>query len=171
MITLTHLRALLERALTHTTNPAILHLSEGEHRAEGVARAYLARKIEMMSPIGRGGWRAPWSVVGLLGESPDESGDWRLDLTDPGTAPALLVALALALGLDPGVGGLSVRWVRNTHNGDWHLCAVGDMATFAETDEDPYATGATLRAPTVAVEPDPVRALALAVAHVLEAAP
>lgn len=160
IVTLDMLRALLERALTHTDNPATLRLPEG------VATAYLARKIEMMSPIGRGGWRAPWSVVGLLGESPDESGDWRLDLTDPGTAHTLLVALALALGLDPGVGGLGVRWTR--FSTAWQLEADGFNRFYrfmppTRSGDDAQGCGA----PLVAAESDPVRALALAVAHVV----
>ena len=160
IVTLDMLRALLERALTHTDNPAILRLPEGGRTVEGLMIAYLGEEVwTIMEWADVDDVRATISAMA-----------WR-SRSVSFRSRALLVALALALGLDPGVGGLSVRWVRNTHNGDWHLCAVGDMATFAETDEDPYATGATLRAPTVAVEPDPVRALALAVAHVLEAAP
>ena len=98
------------------------------------------------------------------------------------TAHALLVALALALGLDPGVGGVGCMWEpaaagpgRNT----WHLrtCWGGAHAWFMDAEAlavlkthglAPYAPDVVGLAPTVAAELDPFKALALAALHVLE---
>lgn len=143
MITLADLRALLERALTHAENPAIVRLTD--RTVEGVARAYM----------GRGVWI---TVQGWTGcERPVKYHYWHdrpyvdavLDLTDPGTAHALLVALALALGLDPGVGGVACAWFKRQLGG---YILLSDSANWTFD----------------AAEPDPIKALALAVRHVLE---
>lgn len=120
MITLADLRALLERALTHAENPAIVRLTD--RTVEGLARAYLPRWL-------------PW-----VKESRE---------TDPGTAHALLVALALALGLDPGVGGVACAWFKRQLGG---YILLSDSANWTFD----------------AAEPDPFKALALAVRHLLE---
>lgn len=181
MITLADLRALLERALTHAENPAIVRLTD--RTVEGVARAYM----------GRGVWI---TVQGWTGcERPVKYHYWHdrpyvdavLDLTDPGTAHALLVALALALGLDPGVGGIGCSW--RPDGPGWRLEGVAATLAqrgcvwFEQRDQDqlddatdpgggdgPLETAHTLflHAPTIAAEPDPIKALALAVRHVLE---
>ena len=169
MITLAHLRSLSERALTHTENPAIVRLTD--RTVEGVARAYMGRGVWIT--VQGGGY------VGF--ERPIKYHYWHdrpyvdamLDLTDPGTAHALLVALALALGLDPGVGGLGVRW--GALGGAWSVNAdrwvvFGPAETRSPDDRietDPPDV-ALVEAPTVAAEPDPIKALALAALHVLE---
>ena len=169
MITLSHLRALLGRALTHTDNPAILRLPEEERTVEGLAMAYLARRIYWLRADGvtdETCHAATLSALRCWGTVVST----RLDLTDPGTAHALLVALALALGLDPGVGALDVFWARLTPNG-WTVQQFARGVTFNDHWRVPGGVMQHKCAPTVAAEPDPVRALALAVAHVLEAAP
>lgn len=161
---LAHLRALLERALTHAENPAIVRLTESERTKERLAGAYLPRRI---SVPGREGGCLTADYVGYGVSS------LRLDLTDPGTAHALLVALALALGLDPGVGGVGVRWARS--GGAWSINAdrwvvFGPAETRSPDDriETDLPDVALVEAPTVAAEPDPRKALVLAVLHVLE---
>lgn len=164
MITLAHLRSLLERALTHTANPAIVRLVD--RTVEGVARAYLPR------------WM-PWGTE--AGETPTMI-EWSdqvyrkatLDLTDPGTAHALLVALALALGLDPGVGGLEVKWGRmmdaRTVFGSDANPRYMDYALFSPSllRSEMLCGRQYLAAPIVAAESDAIKALALAALHVLE---
>jgi hypothetical protein len=178
MITMTHLRALLERALTHTENPAILRLPEEERTVEGLAGAYLARRIYWLRADGvtdETCHAATLSALRCWGAVVST----RLDLTDSGTARTLLVALALALGLDPGVGGLSVRWTRYDNPGPadmaehaWIVWG-GDMlrnntaiqfASNLVNNKSPRV----LLTPAVAAEPAPVRSLALALTHVLE---
>lgn len=145
-VTLADLRALTERALTHTENPAILRLPERERTVEGLDHAHQPRILSFMRPNGfreKPDWMNGNSAWQIGGEG------WTLDLTDPGTAHALLVALALGMGLDPGVGGLEVTWSRRD-NGGYILCSRSGNRTFDFT------------------EPDPIRALELAVRHVLE---
>ena len=150
MITLVHLRALLERALTHTENPAIVRVVD--RTVEGLARAYLPRTIWRSWDTDDSGDYPTLHDVDNAG--PDRMGEeWAsrrtLDLTDPGTAHALLVALALALGLDPGVGGLACAWFKRTLGG-YILLSDSTNWTFERA------------------EPDPLKALTLAVRHVLE---
>lgn len=149
---LSDLRRALDQALTHTSNAAILRLPESERTVEGLARAYLPRTIYLLAVDGQS-YRGA-TLPGLLQR-------WEiiapppLDLTDPGTAHALLVALALALGLDPGVGGIGVMWERfDAADPCWILHTHG-MRIFCASD-----------APSIATEPDPIKALALALLHV-----
>ena len=144
-VTLDMLRALLERALTHTDNSAILRLPEGERTVEGVATAYLPRVVwSQRTSDGRIGRNLTRHVVRRLGHL-----TWyTFDLTDPGTVHALLVALALALGLDPVVGGLGMSWSKRDLGG-YILCSRSGNRTFEIT------------------APDDVAGLALAVRHVL----
>ena len=162
MITLAHQRSLLERALTHTENPAIVRLTD--RTVEGLALGYLPRTV----------WRS-WVHDGpedfrtvddmRSAVHVDWAGRRTLDLTDPGTAHALLVALALTLGLDPGVGGLGVQWTRFMTA--WQLEAGDRFYLFlspTRTGDDELGREAA----TVAAEPDPLKALVLAALHVLE---
>lgn len=158
MITLRDLRRALEQALTHTSNPAILRLPESEQTIEGLARAYLPRTI----------WRA-WgsdesedypTLHDVNNAGSNRMGEeWAsrrvLDLSDPGTAHAVLVVLALALGLDPGVGGLGVMWERFDRSEPCWILHTNGMHYFALSN-----------APSVAREPDPIKALALALLHI-----
>ena len=162
MTTLTDLRALLERALTHAENPAIVRLTD--RTAEGVARTYLPR------------WM-PWGTearetAAMIEWSGQVYGKATLALTDPGTAHALLVALALALGLDPGVGGVGCMWGRCGTYGRWELATLGGYRTIVMDRRSGHTAERSrirhLFAPSVAAEPDPIKALALAVRHVLE---
>lgn len=167
MITLAHLRALLERALTHAENPTVVRLTD--RTVEGVARAYLPRRMSLSF-----GYQSL-----SAGQFFDDSARfYTLDLTDPGTAHALLVALALALGLDPGAGGMGVQWTRLELD-DQHCWAIHGQPNRDDYMDACFAHRQTrclsrpLRdwvIPTVAAEPDPLKALALAVLHVLESA-
>ena len=138
MITLTDLRALLDRALTHAENPAIVRLTD--RTVEGVARAYLPCVVCFSD-----GTDDRLQRCLHYGTSVDDA----LNLTDPGTAHALLVALALALGLDPGVGGVACAWFKRQLGG---YILLSDSANWTFD----------------AAEPDPFKALALAVRHLLE---
>lgn len=156
MPTLSDLRRALDQALTHLSNPAILRLPESERTAEGILRAYLPGSISQRL---NGRW-FPINVEnitrgGLHGEP--------LDLSDPGTAHAVVVALALALGLDPGVGGLAVRWWRRPWG--WLLEAETERRRYGSVK---VADPDNVVAPSVALEPDHIKALARAVRHILE---
>ena len=139
MITLADLRALLERALTHAENPAIVRLTD--RTVEGLARAYLPRWLPWVKESRETALMLAWAVQ-VYGKA-------TLALTDPGTAHALLVALALALGLDPGVGGVACAWFKRQLGG---YILLSDSANWTFD----------------AAEPDPFKALALAVRHLLE---
>ena len=135
---------------------------------EGMARAYLARGIQ-----GSGGWIETAHELANAGCG-DNIDREMLDLTDLGTAHALLTALALALGLDPGVGALAVQWTRDTRDRcvRWTVWGAGPGEDPAHFWVDFALTGLSdneerIVAPLVANEPDPVKALGLAVAHVL----
>lgn len=106
---------------------------------------YLTRSIWLVekdgSPDG-----VPINHAGLslaLERWPDRS----LDLTDPGTVNGIRTALALARGADPAEGVIWKRWSSE----EWAL----------ETS--------SLRQHFRIHEPDPIRALVLAVEHVLSA--
>lgn len=156
IVTLDMLRALPERALTHTDNSAILRLPESARTVEGLMIAYLGEEVwTIMEWADVDDVRATISAMA-----------WR-SRSVSFRSRALLVALALALGLDPGVGGLGVRWTRFLTA--WQLEADGFNRFYlfmppTRSGDDAQGCGASL----VAAEPDPVRALALAVAHVLE---
>lgn len=98
--TLSDLRRLLEGGLIRG-GPAIDR--PPERTVEALAAASLPRSI----------WRESEKNSTLIGTRRVVMGWYRtcaLDLTDSGTACALLIALALFLGLDPGVGALGVMW-------------------------------------------------------------
>ncbi len=174
MTTLSDLRALLERSLVHADNPAILRLPE--RTVEGLARAYLPRIIYVKRTDGRVEQLSTEPALKVAADvfHPCYS-QWlgwvltdSIDLTDPGTTHALLVAWALALGLDPGVGGLACMWVRDEPG--WSIVVERGDIRFT----DPLAIRrrgdpTQITACHVAREPDPIKALALAVRHVLEA--
>lgn len=181
MTTLTDLRALLERALTHAENPAIVRLTD--RTVEGLARAYLPRSVSWCWAwslhIRHDGaltdllsWVADNIIAVAVAPRPVERAVKHLDLTDPGTAHALLVALALALGLDPGVGGVGCMWGRCGTYGRWELATLGGYRTIVMDRRSGHTAERSrirhLFAPSVAAEPDPIKALALAVRHVLE---
>ena len=176
MTTLAHLRALLERAFTHADNPAILCLPEGERTVEGVARAALPVFVAVRLHDSRG--ECAVRLTRLFAGAITLGQRDHLDLTDPGTVHAVKVALALALGLDPGVMGTCCMWDRSAGPGyaRWILLAATrhdelDRVLFESVgdDDDSLTTVKVLAAPAVAAEPNPIRALVLAVAHVLEA--
>lgn len=160
MIMLSDLRALLERAIVHAAEPAILRLSE--RTVEGVARAYLARTVWVAEA--RPGLSALRCSVGVIGS---RMRTVPLDLTDPGTAHALTVALALAHGLDPGPMGCGVAWC--AVEGGFQLSASRVCVRYLDAEHPHGWYGRVVFAPAVATERDPVKALALAVRHVLEA--
>lgn len=157
MITLSDLRALLERALTHDENPAIVRLTE--RTVEGVARAYLPRVLSIANYV-------VFDHTAYTDRALDERSSYGcdgIDLTDPGTAHAVVVALALALGLDPGAGGLGVRWWRRPWG--WLLEAETERRRFGSVK---VADPDNVVAPLVALEPDHIKALCLATRHILE---
>lgn len=165
MTTLSDLHALLERALTHADNAAILRLPE--RTVEDVARAYLPRTIWIGAPGCQ--TSAPTSRLRR------RTATLPLDLTDPGTTHALLVALALSHGRDPGPMALEVilrrideptRRINDEEQEEavvgWFLYTADGGRSYTDDEEDPAVCG-------IALEPDPIKALALAVRHVLEA--
>lgn len=167
MITLTHLRAMLERALTHADNPAILRLTDSERTVEGVARAYLGEEV--------------WTIIEWAdvddARATISAIAWR-SRSAPFRARALVVALSLALGMDPGVGGLSARWMRYDNPGPAdmaeHAWIVWGGDALRNNTAIQFVSNRVndnaprlLLAPTVAAEIDPIKALVLAVHHVL----
>jgi hypothetical protein len=158
---LADLRRLLDGAPTRG-GPAIDRLPD--RAVEAMAKAYLPRSIWLHNMMG------PWETAAITAYTPRAARvTYTLDLTDPGTAHALLVALALYLGLDPGEGALEIGW-RPIREGGW-LIDVEDGHSVvwfhAGQHVDDVVQPQDFCAPTVAAEPNPVRALALAVAHVL----
>lgn len=120
--TLAHTRATLTMALTHSSNPAILRLPEKERTVEGLARAYLPRSVEVCCCAGEPAERRDMLIMLADRNALGIMATRTLDLTDPGTAHALLVVLALALGGDPGPEGLGVMWTADQDLG-WMLSA------------------------------------------------
>lgn len=158
------LRALLTRALTHASNPAILRLPE--RSVEGVARACLARGLWLTTPdVGWTGHKRP-EMYWRPGDV--EPVDAILDITDSGTARAVTVALTLANGFDPGPLGMLCCLTRELSG--WGLHGVDGWVLF--TSDTPVRSTHDRRievyAPAIASDLDPVRALILAVHHVLE---
>ena len=93
-----------------------------------------------------------------------------LDLTDAGTALAVRILLALALGLDPGPRGEWVTWIRG-RGGWWLHAGMTGLGTHWGRNIAPWPDWSDMEhhyAPTVAALPDPREALAAAVRHVLE---
>lgn len=138
MTTLRQLRALLEMT---PDGPA---RQRAGGTVEGVARAYLPPSV----------WKPPALIPphGMARTGRQVQADWdafRLDLTDPGTAHALLTALSLAKGYDPRPAALSVSWTRRTVGDAYILCTTTGNWLFD------------------VLEANPVAALELAVAHVL----
>lgn len=94
--TLGDLQHLLDLGLA-AGGPAVERL--GERTVEGLAAAYLPRHLSQITD------GMPAAEVAFLAQAfPVDV----LDLTDPGTCHAALVALALSYGLDPGMMGLGV---------------------------------------------------------------
>lgn len=162
-ITLNDLRRLLEGALKHDDNPAVLRLPESERTVEGVVRAYLPQSLRA-----RDGARSLHYYTShmLLRWSGTEC----VDLDDPGTAHAVLVALALYLGLDPGEGALGCAFV--LERGKWELHgSIGWCMFLAEEPVRSRSRDTDRRievlAPEVAAETNARKALALAVRRVL----
>ena len=159
MITTIHIQGLLLLATAHhPSNHAILRLQKHDQTVGGIGLAYLPRRVYC---VGQEKGVIPFSLL-----HPHLS----LDLTEPGTAHALLVALALALGLDPGVGGLRCTWSRFVTCWQVESRAEDGQTRFhvfmPRSHGEDDALGRS--APTVAAEPDPIKALALAALHVLE---
>lgn len=173
-VMLSDLRRLLEGGLTRG-GPGIDRLPE--RTVEAMVMASLPRSLSALD----GERTLHYHAVHMLLWW---SGDERLDLTDPGTTRAILVALALYLGNDPGQHGLGCRWRRidlhvwdkgkpGRHIVGWGIDC-GDWVDFLNTDVDEEDSRRNdgqrwwrLHAPLVAAELDDVKALALAVAHVL----
>ena len=165
VLTLSHLRRLLDMALAHAENPA---LDRCERTVEGVARAYLPHSLSLTLTDGERAGCMPMETV-MWWCASEKKKAWHLDLTDPGTVKMLPVMLALALGLDPGVMGLGCLWARG--RGAWWLhidaCGEGVYWSHSEIVWTDWPQMQRIYAPTVAAESDPVRALCLAVLHVL----
>lgn len=165
-ITLSHLRRALDRAPTHPENAAIVRLPESERTVEGLARAYLSRDLWLTFADG------PWRTLSAVKYATAHPRD--LDLTDPGTCHAVLVALALALGLDPGPAGLCAAW-RPLRAGStlpaprcgWWLSTV-DEAVYYVTAADTTGDDDEIVSDAIASEPDPIKALAAALLHTVE---
>lgn len=174
MITLAHLRSLLQRALTHAENPAIVRLTD--QTVEGLVLAYLPHgaRVVVTIPAGRAWPQQTYIQTASLGPwlaEPTERS--TLDLTDPGTAHALLVALALALGHDPGPMALEVMLSRIDQparrvNGEQEDPIFGWFLYTTDGGRAYYNDAEDLAVCAVAAEPDPIKALGLAVLHVLE---
>ena len=122
--------------------------------------------------------RYTWNLVNQTAH-----GAAQADLTDPGTVGAIKTALALALGLDPGVGSLGIRWLQrrlHTYSGehvgfyrfltglDGDRCHVLFAENQATANDFPLISDAII-APAIATEPDPIKALVLACEHVIRA--
>lgn len=169
-LTPAHVRAAYALVLTHPNNPAILRLPTEQRTVEGVARAYLPRGLWVTEPkCGWTGFPRPRMYWRWDEPVPETA---VLDLTDPGTVRALPVLLALALGLDSGVMGLRVSWDRYDDTGYWCLSVSLRHVEFCSVvyAQPPEWLGRRkILAPTIATEPDPIRALTLALLHVLEA--
>lgn len=166
MTTLADLRRLLDMA---PDGPA---RQRAGGTVEGMARHYFARLLWVFWP----GQSIPEQVptntgIDLMRHPAWCGGPVRLDMSEDGTRRALLTGLALAMGLDPGVGALGVMWGRHSSYGRLELVTFGGHHTiFMDRRTGHTSSHSRIRhiyAPTVANEPDPVRALALAVAHVL----
>ena len=139
---------------------------------------YLPRSIWLVekdgSPEG-----IPLNHAGLS-LTPTDWLDRPLDLTDPGTVHALKVALALALGLDPGPLGVSCGWGRTSQTAFGYLLTGAPLPSsnmpawlrfdaHAPVPVDSWGEWYML-APEVAAEPDPIKALVLACEHVARGA-
>lgn len=184
-MTFADLDALLTRALTFATNPALLRLPEADRTVEGLARAYHTRRvfwlrsdrvIDETCHVSTVSALRGWSVLRST----------ELDLTDAGTVGAVKTALGLALGLDPGIGASGISW--RPDGPGWRLEGVAAMLDhrgcvwFEVRNQDqlddvtdpgggdgPLNTSHALflHAPMVAEEDNPIKALVLAVRHVL----
>jgi len=147
-VMLSDLRRLLEGGLTRG-GPAIGREPEDNRSVRGLTAVYLGNDIASMLGADPVVGEARWAVA-------------------PRRNHALLVALALYLGLDPGEGALEVSWfpIPASPPAPWkRWCVMADsLADFADLDNGYVGS---IYAPSVAAEPDPIRALALAVAHVL----
>lgn len=171
MITTIHIHALLLLATAHhPSNHAILRLQKHDQTVGGIGLAYLPRRVYC---VGQEKGVIPFSLL-----HPHLS----LDLTEPGTSQALLIALALALGLDPGPLGLQCSWVpwgdlrvhTETLNGVehrspppvWALDCAGESVMFGDIGRWP---GRVLPVPAlIKGETDYVKALVAAAVYVLE---
>ena len=184
-MTFADLDALLTRALTLTMNPAIRLLHQADRTVEGLARTYLPRRVFWLRSDGVIDETCHVNTVSALrGWSVLLSTE--LDLTDAGTVGAVKTALGLALGLDPGIGASGVSW--RPDGPGWRLEGVAatlghrGCVWFEARDQDQLddvtdpgcgdgpldaAHALFLHAPSVANEDNTIKALMLAVRHVL----
>ena len=182
-MTFADLDALLRRAITFATNPAILRLPEADRTVEGLARTYLSRRVFWLRSDGVIDETCHVNTVSAL-RGCGVLRSTRLDITDAGTVGAVKTALGLALGLDPGIGASDISW--RPDGPGWRLEGVAatfdhrGCVWFEVRDQDqldnvtdpgggPLDAAHTLflHAPTVAKEDDTIKALVLAVRHVL----
>ena len=160
-ITLADILALLGRALTNPENPALIRLAEDQRTVAGLARAYLPR--EVFAFIDQEA--APHHPPGVAYSTP-RALRRPLDLTDPGTAHAVLITLALALGLDPGPGGRACMWLREPDS--WTLTTMrGEVFFVTPLRIRKRGDPRFITAGHIANEPDDLAALVMAVRHVL----
>lgn len=146
-MTLAQLRALLERAL-HADGPTPLHIARlgSTVTVEDLARAYLPDVICVVPML-----PADSALFWPNGTVARQWDGRALSMYECGTVNAVKVALALALGLDPGPMGCAVSW----RYGAWGWVLRGADSS--------YMMSATTE------EPDAIKALVLAVEHVLGA--
>ena len=167
-MTFADLDALLTRALTFATNPAILRLPEADRTVEGLARAYHTRRVFWLRSDGAIDETCHVNTVSAL-RGWGVLRSTELDLTDAGTVGAVKTALGLALGLDPGDVAAGLTWLPfmgdKVHCG-WWLGANRDSWYFVKSEN---WTGDTdeIVADGVAEETNGVKAIVLAVRHVL----
>ena len=169
-ITLADILALLERALTNPENPALIRLAEDQRTVAGLARAYLPREVFAFIDDEA----APHHPPGVAYSTP-RALRRPLDLTDPGTAHALIPLLALAHGRDPGPGGRGVRWtgLRDADGQRYGWWLSGDPIVpitepyYIAYVPEPGGDDLEIVASNIANEPDDLAALVMAVRHVL----
>ena len=151
-LALADIQRLLDLALT-TDGPTPIALARlgGEVTIGKLARAYLPHWLPLTWAPGvgidttdRGPYHLPAMLVAM-----HQNGAQTLDPTDPATCHAVLVALALSYGLDPGPMGLDVAlrrdddgWTIYTTEG-WVYGGTGDKIGLLHIPADHIAAALT----------------------------